>query len=103
MPLSSFLLSSALAACTVDPDYSPPKPELAPFHNTADASFSRGHPAPPLDQWWTGFNDPVLVTVIQRALNENLDLDAALARVNQARGKRRPWSRQSGCAPSTFA
>jgi len=27
----------------------------------------------------------VLLTVIQRALNENLDLDAALARVNQAR------------------
>jgi hypothetical protein len=41
--LRSFLLSSALAACTVGPDYSHPKPELVPFHNTADASSSRGH------------------------------------------------------------
>ena len=32
-----------------------------------------------------GFNDPMLVTVVQRALNQNLDLDAALARVRQAR------------------
>jgi hypothetical protein len=32
-----------------------------------------------------GVQHSVLVTVIQRALNENLDLDAALARVNQAR------------------
>ena len=32
-----------------------------------------------------GVQHSVLLTVIQRALNENLDLDAALARVNQAR------------------
>jgi outer membrane protein TolC len=58
---------------------------LAPFHNDADASSAQGHSAPPLDRWWTGFDDPMLVTVVQRALNENLDLDAALARVRQAR------------------
>lgn len=32
-----------------------------------------------------GFNDPILATVVQRALKQNLDLDAALARVRQAR------------------
>jgi outer membrane protein TolC len=32
-----------------------------------------------------GFNDPMLVTVVQRALKQNLDLDTALARVRQAR------------------
>jgi NodT family efflux transporter outer membrane factor (OMF) lipoprotein len=85
MGLSSLLLSTALAACTVGPDYTPPKTELAPFHNAADASSAQGHSAPPLDRWWTGFDDPMLVTVVQRALNENLDLDAALARVRQAR------------------
>ena len=85
MRLSSLLLSTALAACTVGPDYTPPKAELAPFHNTADASTTKGTAVPPLDHWWTGFDDPMLVTVVQRALDENLDLDAAFARVRQAR------------------
>ena len=85
MGLSSLALSTALAACTVGPDYTPPKTELAPFHNAADASAALGQSAPPLDRWWTGFDDPILVTVVQRALNENLDLDAAFARVRQAR------------------
>jgi len=48
-------------------------------------TFRSSRSAPPLDHWWTGFNDPMLVTVVQRALNENLDLDAAFARVRQAR------------------
>src|SRR6202020_2734300 len=39
----------------------------------------------PLDRWWIGFNDPMLATVVQRTLDHNLDLVAALARVNQAR------------------
>jgi outer membrane protein TolC len=85
MGLSGLAVSTALAACTVGPDYTPPKTELAPFRNAADASAAQGHSAPPLDRWWTGFDDPILVTVVQRALNENLDLDAALARVRQAR------------------
>jgi outer membrane protein TolC len=85
MVLNSLLLSTILAACMVGPDYTPPKAELAPFHNVAYTSSSQGHAAPPLDHWWTGFNDPMLVTVVQRALNENLDLDAAFARVRQAR------------------
>jgi hypothetical protein len=34
--LSDLLLSTALAACTVGPDYTPPQTEPAPFHNMAD-------------------------------------------------------------------
>jgi NodT family efflux transporter outer membrane factor (OMF) lipoprotein len=85
MRLSGLLLSTALAACTVGPDYTAPKTELAPFHNAAYVTSAQGQSAPPLDRWWTGFNDPMLVKVVQRALNQNLDLDAALARVRQAR------------------
>ena len=79
MGLGSLLLSTALAACTVGPDYTPPKTELAPFHNTAGAAGATGSAVPPLDHWWTGFNDPMLVTVVQRSLDENLDLEAAWA------------------------
>jgi outer membrane protein TolC len=69
MALSNLLLGAALVACTVGPDYVPPKTELAPFHNLAEASTRDAHSIPPLDLWWTGFNDPMLVTVVQRALN----------------------------------
>ena len=84
--VTSFLLTSGVTGCTVGPDYVAPKTELAPFHNL-DAVTARKTvtPAPPLDRWWTGFNDPMLVTVVQRALEQNLDLAAALARVRQAR------------------
>jgi outer membrane protein TolC len=86
MVLGSLLLSTALAACTVGPDFTAPKTELVPFHNTADALVAQGRSAPPLDQWWTGFDDPILVTVVQRALNENLDLDNHRGEVGKGRG-----------------
>jgi NodT family efflux transporter outer membrane factor (OMF) lipoprotein len=79
------LMSLLLEGCMVGPRYKAPTPALAPFHNKVDVSAGNQTPAPPLDHWWTGFNDPMLVTVVQRALNQNLDLEAALTRVNQAR------------------
>src|SRR5207249_3715134 len=42
-------------------------------------------PAPPLDQWWAGFRDPELTQIVKRALDQNLDLAAAMTRVQQAR------------------
>lgn len=86
--LSILLLSVFLQGCSVGPKYKAPPPpgaSLAPFHNKLESSGSNNSPVPSLDQWWTGFNDPMLVTVVQRALNENLDLAASLERVNQAR------------------
>ncbi len=89
MTVSSLVVSITLAACAVGPNYTTPKSELAPFHNLADVSAAKAPWAPPLDRWWLGFNDPVLVTVVQRALDQNLDLAAALARVLQARAAAR--------------
>jgi len=75
-----------LTGCAVGPDYETPGIVLAGFHNLASAEHRNvATPAPALDQWWTGFNDPILVTVVQRALDQNLDLAAAFARVQQAR------------------
>jgi NodT family efflux transporter outer membrane factor (OMF) lipoprotein len=83
--LASLLLGVTLTGCAVGPDYVAPKPELAAFHNLQGVAAPQGVRTPPLDQWWTGFSDPMLVTVVQRALAQNLDLAAALARVRQAR------------------
>lgn len=81
----SLVLCLVLQACAVGPDYARPETKLVPFHAKVEASAIPARAAAPLDSWWTGFNDPVLVTVIQRALDQNLDLAASLARVQQAR------------------
>jgi NodT family efflux transporter outer membrane factor (OMF) lipoprotein len=84
--LSGLLLTLALAGCTVGPKYKGPSTTaLAPFHNQIDDAANDSSSVVPLDRWWTGFNDPMLATVVQRTLDQNLDLAAALARVNQAR------------------
>jgi NodT family efflux transporter outer membrane factor (OMF) lipoprotein len=42
-----------------------------------------------LDSWWTGFQDPTLTRIVERALGQNLDLAASVARVDQARAAAR--------------
>jgi NodT family efflux transporter outer membrane factor (OMF) lipoprotein len=84
--ISAMIVSAALAACAVGPDYVAPKTDMVPFHNAeAVANRQTTLPAPKLDTWWTGFNDPMLERVVQRALDQNLSLQAAIARVSQAR------------------
>jgi NodT family efflux transporter outer membrane factor (OMF) lipoprotein len=46
-------------------------------------------PAPSLDTWWAGFQDAELTKIVQRALDQNLDLAASFARVEQARAAAR--------------
>src|SRR5262249_17027673 len=85
---TSIILALGLfsGGCAVGPRYVKPTTMLVPCHNLAAASGTKPEfAAPPLDSWWTGFDDPMLVTVVQRALDQNLDLAAAFARVRQAR------------------
>jgi len=81
----------ALAGCAVGPDYEKPANNLtAIFNNTSLLQQRVGETAPPsLDTWWTGFNDPELTRIIQRVLEQNLDLAASMARVDQARAAAR--------------
>jgi NodT family efflux transporter outer membrane factor (OMF) lipoprotein len=78
------VLTFALAACEVGPDYQSPSTTLAPFHNAGAVDARAAATAPPLDSWWTGFNDPELDKLIGRGLAQNLDLAASIARVQQA-------------------
>jgi NodT family efflux transporter outer membrane factor (OMF) lipoprotein len=79
-------LAATLSGCAVGPKYHPPTVNLQPFHNASSIEArTTSLSAPPLDQWWTGFRDPELTRIVKRALDENLDLAAALARVQQAR------------------
>ena len=74
-------LAAALSACAVGPDYVKPAGAMpAAFLHAG----TNGAP-PALDVWWTQFNDPALTRIIERVLAQNLDLAAAMARVDQAR------------------
>src|ERR1700733_14622981 len=81
----AFVMILLLEGCMVGPKYNAPTPALAPFHNKVDTAATNSTPPPVLDRWWIGFSDPLLVSIVERALKENLDLQAAMARVNQAR------------------
>ncbi len=96
-----------IAACTVGPNFVAPKPNT-PAHWSARATAPRAPPqqqaspsgaaaAEPnaiseqggeLGTWWSGFDDRLLDSLIERAVTSNLDLRAAVLRVDEARAQR---------------
>jgi NodT family efflux transporter outer membrane factor (OMF) lipoprotein len=76
----SMVLAAAVSGCMVGPDYVKPPTTLAPFHN-----HGAGATGADLARWWAGFDDPMLAAMIDRALAQNLDVQAAYARVQQSR------------------
>src|SRR5437660_2095983 len=83
-------LGASLSGCAVGPKYHRPAANLQHFHNAPSIETRTASlPAPPLDQWWTGFHDPELTRLVQRALDQNLDLAAAMTRVEQGRAAAR--------------
>lgn len=91
LPLTALMGALLLAGCAVGPDYRAPASSMPAGYHGQQALDARkaALPAPSLDTWWTGFNDPALTRIIGRVLTQNLDLDAALARVDQARAAAR--------------
>jgi NodT family efflux transporter outer membrane factor (OMF) lipoprotein len=72
----------ALVSCAVGPNYK--RPDLAvPSGYKEPATPSTGLPAIGSD-WWTLFNDPALTKLAQETMAANLDIKAAIARVDQA-------------------
>jgi multidrug efflux system outer membrane protein len=81
------LATLLLGGCVVGPDYSGP-PELG--HAAPQSTFVRQAPGatsnePALAAWWTTLQDPVLDELERRALASNPSLQAAQARIGQAR------------------
>ena len=84
--LAVCMAASLLAGCAVGPDYV--RPELAmPDHFQGQAEIGQRHASAAADlaSWWTGFGDPQLSRYVTLALEQNLDLAQAYARVTQAR------------------
>lgn len=79
-------LTVGLAACTVGPDYDAPSANVA-------VAFAEGG-AQPVGQaaqqyWWRAFNDEMLNDLVQAGLDQNLDIQTAIARVAEAQAAAR--------------
>jgi multidrug efflux system outer membrane protein len=79
------LLVTALAACTVGPDYK--TPDTAPAHvvSAQGANYDQTRFE---TVWWQQFDDPTLNQLVGKALNGNRDLRVAFARWKAARAIR---------------
>ena len=77
------VLMVATTGCMVGPDYMPP--ELRPdveFRNQSPSSSSLAN-----TRWWEFFQDPALQKLIETALEENKNLQAAYWRLESARAR----------------
>jgi multidrug efflux system outer membrane protein len=86
----SLVLSAGLAGCTMGPDYQRPEVTVPAVYRE-EAPWKEAAPADDLDKgaWWQAYGDPVLDDLQQRAQTSNQSLQAAIARVGQARAAAR--------------
>ena len=81
---AALLCLGMLAGCSVGPDYSAPSVAL-PEHFSTQTARQVGATEADLAAWWNAFNDPMLSQLVNLALQQNLDLAQASARIEQAR------------------
>ena len=92
MKSSCLLMIGALilSACTVGPDYEAPDINAPPQFVSQDIlkSLNKGKNEKPLaTDWWMGFNDDVLNTLVEAGLENNFEIAAAAARVEAAQAR----------------
>ena len=86
IPLLCLLI---VAGCKVGPNYKPQEANNVPSEWTGLTSPVKATTAyADLVHWWTGFNDPNLTSLIDRAVQSNLSIKQAEARIVQARAQR---------------
>ena len=79
-----------LTGCAVGPDYERPNTNDPESFRSAATSPSPTTPSDTQlssDAWWQGFNDPVLNELVEAGLQNNRDLQSAIANVRKARGQ----------------
>jgi multidrug efflux system outer membrane protein len=79
LPFAATLLAVALAGCVTVTQPQPPKLDLP------EGPLATAEQNALLERWWVAFDDPVLTALIEEAFANNLDLRAALARIEAAR------------------
>ena len=85
MWIAMLLIMITVAGCSVGPEIVTPDVAMASSWIEPVASSS----GPPILEWWKTFEDPTLVSYVERAVAENHDIRIAVARVREARALRR--------------
>jgi NodT family efflux transporter outer membrane factor (OMF) lipoprotein len=80
-------LLGLLAGCAVGPNYHSPALDAPPAFAAATATTLAN---PPIDRahWWESFNDAELTSLVKRAIAANLDLQVAIARLQEAEAEK---------------
>jgi len=85
--LAVFLQLGLWTGCMVGPDFATPKVQV-PANWTGPSAAPAIQPATLAEQdlarWWTVFDDPNITSLVKRAIQSNLDLMQAEARIRQA-------------------
>lgn len=83
---AAFIVTSLATGCAVGPDYvRPDTPLPGRFQVQTDVDHRSAKASADIASWWMGFGDPQLTRLVTLALEQNLDLAQASARVSQAR------------------
>jgi NodT family efflux transporter outer membrane factor (OMF) lipoprotein len=79
--------AALLTGCAVGPAYVAPVSTAPTAFVGGPAVDAMAEPTAQVDlvNWWRSFDDPLLASLVERALAQNLDLQQASARVGQAR------------------
>jgi len=89
-PAALLLSISLITGCAVGPDFRSPEIDVSSHFLGQEAVAHRGvQTNADLTAWWGGFDDPLLTRFISLALEQNLDIAQAAARVAQARASLR--------------
>ena len=89
-PILLLLSISLLAGCAVGPDYQSPDIAMSSrFRGQESVEQREVQSRADLQVWWAAFNDPLLTHFISLALEQNLDIAQAAARVAQSRASLR--------------
>jgi NodT family efflux transporter outer membrane factor (OMF) lipoprotein len=85
-PIAAFLSAGLITSCAVGPNYK--KPDLAlsnQYMGQTQLEKRNGSKTADLATWWDGFGDPLLSRYVLLALEQNLDIVKASARIAQAK------------------
>ena len=84
---SALSLALLLAGCTVGPNYTPPHMHAAGQWGEEPSASSSTYSGAVDISWWHSFKDAELDTLVSRLGAQNLEIQAAMARIGQARAQ----------------
>ncbi len=87
--LTLILSSLLLSACTVGPDYVKPDKATSTDWGSQSEQLQFVSDDNALRAWWDQFDDPMLTSLINRAIDNNLDIEIARTRLLEARAGRK--------------